>query len=153
MTRIQESLEIPAAPRAIWNYVQDYHRRREWDVTMARFEPSDTEQVGKDARVFARTSGLTPMEYESIYVSYDPFKVSAVKMTRPIRNVPFSSAAGSWRYNDLHDGRREFTMRFGYEPGPGPLHRWLDKFLIEPAIQRGIRASLRNLQKHFTDGA
>lgn len=44
-------------------------------------------------------------------------------------------------------------MTFEYEPGPGAVHRWLDRFLIEPAIRRGIRASLRNLQKHFADGA
>ena len=62
------------------------------DVTTARFEPIDMERPDIDVRVFVRTSGLSPMEYEAVYVSYDPFKVSAVKMTRAIRNVPFESS-------------------------------------------------------------
>lgn len=151
MTHIKESIEISATPRAIWDYVQDYRRRAEWDVTTARFEPIGAVRVDKDVRVLVRTSGLSPIEYEAVYVSYDPFKVSAVKMTRAIKNVPFTRSAGSWRYNDLGHGRTEFTMTFDYELKQGVMNRWLDRFVIEPAIRRAICKALENLQNHFAD--
>ena len=151
MTHIKESIQIVATPRTVWDYVQDYHRRAEWDVTTARFEPLNADHVDKDVRVFVRTSGLSSMEYEAVYASYDPYKVSAVKMTRAIKNVPFISSAGSWRYNDLGNGRTEFTMTFEYELKQGVIWHWLDRFFIEPAMRRGIRASLRNLQDQFAN--
>jgi ribosome-associated toxin RatA of RatAB toxin-antitoxin module len=151
MTHIKESIEIPADPQVIWDYVQDYRRRAAWDVTTARFEPIDMERVEKDVRLFVRTAGRSPMEYEAVYVSYDPYKVSAVKMTRAIRNVPFKSSAGSWRYADLGDGKTEFTMTFDYELMQGVMNRWIDRFFIEPVLRRGLRKALENLQNHFAD--
>jgi len=82
MTHILESIAIKAPPQPIWEYVQEYRRRAEWDVTTLRFEPLDTKRVDNDVRVFVRTAG--GMEYEGVYISYEPYKVSAVKMTRPI---------------------------------------------------------------------
>jgi hypothetical protein len=40
VTHIKEGVEIHATPQSIWGYVQDYHRRPDWDVTTAHFEPA-----------------------------------------------------------------------------------------------------------------
>ena len=147
MTHILESTTVNASPQQIWGYVQEYRRRAEWDVTTLRFEPLGTERIDKDVRVFVRTAG--GMEYEGVYVSYEPYRVSAVKMTRPIRNIPFRHMAGSWRYKSLEDGQTEFTMTFDYEVRGGFLGQIADKLFLESAMRRGMRSALVNLQKHF----
>jgi hypothetical protein len=54
MARIHESIQVRAAPRQIWEYVQDYRRRAEWDPTTLRFEPVDSQIIGTHVRVHLR---------------------------------------------------------------------------------------------------
>ncbi len=51
MTHILESIKLNASPQQIWDYVQEYRQRAEWDATTLRFEPIDSERIGKDVRV------------------------------------------------------------------------------------------------------
>ena len=148
MTHILESIRITATPQQIWEYVQDYRRRAEWDVTTLHFEPVDADAIGRDVQVFVATKG--GMEYVGQYVSYEPFTVSAVKMTHPLRNVPFRGLAGSWRYKPLNAGQTEFTRTLDYEVKGGFPGQLFDRLFLEPAMRRGMRTALQNLQKHFT---
>lgn len=149
MSRILESIKLNVPAQQIWDYVQEYRHRSEWDVTTLHFKPIDSDRVDKNTRVFVRTSGLFPMEYEGIYISFEPYTVSAVKMTHPIRNVPFHHMAGSWRYKSTEDGGTEFSMTFDYQLKGGILGQLADKFFIESAIRRGMRSALEKLQKKF----
>ena len=150
MTHIIESIKLNASPQQIWDYVQEYRQRAKWDVTTLHFKPIDADRVDKNIRVFVRTSGLVPMEYEGIYVSYDPYAVSAVKMTYPIRNVPFRQMAGAWRYKSLENGQTEFMMIFDYEVKGGVFGQLLDKLFLKSATRRGMKSALWNLHKHFS---
>jgi uncharacterized membrane protein len=147
MSHFEESIEIAAPSQTIWDYVQDYRRRAEWDKTVTSFEPIGTDRVGKGVAVRVKSAGPPPFEYEALYVSFEPYKVSAVKQTRPITNVPFARSAGSWRYQDLGNGRTRFSMTFEYEPKWGLLGRLLDTLLMRSAIRRSVRDSLTNLQR------
>lgn len=149
MSRVEDSVEIAARPETIWDYVQDYHHRREWDTTVTSWEPATGDRIGKGVTVRARSAGPLPFEYEAVYVSFEPYRVSAVKMTRPIGNVPFARSAGSWRYQDAGDGRTRFSMTLEYKLKWGLFGRLLDVMLMRPAIQRSIRTSLANLKRRI----
>ena len=149
MGRIKESIEITAPPQRIWDYVQDYRRRAEWDATVARFEPVGADRVDKGVTVRIKSAGFPSVEYEALYVSYEPYTVSAVKLTRPIKNVLFRSAAGSWRYRELDSHRTLFTMTFDYDLPWGIVGEVFDRLFLLPAMRAGIRRSLGNLQRRF----
>ena len=87
-----------------------------------------------------------------MYVSFEPFTVSAVKLTRPIKNVLFRSAAGSWRYQALPGDRTLFTITFDYDLAWGIFGAILDRVFLLPAMRSGVKRSLRNLQRRFSAG-
>ncbi len=150
MGRIKDSIEIAAPPQRIWDYVQDYRRRAEWDATVARFEPVGTDRVDKGVTVRIRSAGFPAVEYEAVYVSYEPYTVSAVKLTRPIKNDLFRNAAGSWRYQALDSGGTLFTMTFDYDLSWGIFGVIFDRLFLLPVMRAEIKRSLKNLQQHFS---
>jgi hypothetical protein len=75
MGRIAESIDISASPQSIWDYVQDYQHRTEWDTTVHEYRPIGTDKVGKGVSVLVKSSGFPMNEYEAVYVSFEPYKV------------------------------------------------------------------------------
>jgi hypothetical protein len=149
MGHINESIELNATPETIWDYVQDHRRRREWDRTVREFEPIDGAHPDKGVRVRIRSAGFPAIEYEALYVSFQPYTVSALKLVRPIRNNLFASAAGSWRYHQGKSGTTRFTITFEYDLVGGAIGSLFDRVIMEPAIRRAIRVSLDNLRSRF----
>jgi hypothetical protein len=152
MGHIVESIEIAASSQQVWEYAQDYRQRTAWDVTVSRFEPVGGAAVGQGATVRIRTAGQPAMAYEAVYVSFDPYRVSAIKMTRPIRGVPFVRAAGSWRYREISEKLTRFTMSFDYEVKWDAAGALLDRLFLASAIRTGTARALRKLRAHFSQG-
>lgn len=120
------SIEIAASPDELFSLTQDYARRLEWDPFLKSAKLVDGAQaagIGVRAYCVAR-SGLG-METE--YVSFNPPRACAVKMTRGPR--PLESFAGSWRFEEVARGRTRVGFRYNLRVRP----RWLS-WLLGPIM-------------------
>ena len=138
----EQSIEIAAAPADLFALTQDYGRRLEWDpfLKSAVLLDGATEAgVGVRACCVAH-SGL---DMETEYVSFNPPRTCAVKMTRGPRLI--ASFAGSWRFDELSAGQTRVGFRYHVQARP----RWLS-FLLTPLMAwifaRDTRKRLRALR-------
>jgi ribosome-associated toxin RatA of RatAB toxin-antitoxin module len=127
MPTFEQEIEINAAPAALFRLTQDYTHRLDWDPFLKEARlvgGAQTAGVGVRAWCVA-TSGLG-METE--YVSFNPPKTVAVKMTKG--PAILSSFAGSWRFQELRPGCTRVIFRYHLTAAP----RWLS-FLLDPIIR------------------
>lgn len=138
----EDSIVIRATPEALFALTQDYGRRLEWDPFLkeARLVGGATASaVGVRAYCVAR-SGLG-METE--YVSFQPPRVTAVRMTRGPWII--ESFAGSWRF--MKGGEAATRVVFKYQVRARP--RWLARLLtpiLTRVFARDVRKRLRGLK-------
>jgi ribosome-associated toxin RatA of RatAB toxin-antitoxin module len=122
----EQSVLIAAEPAALFALTQDYDRRLEWDPFLksaALVGGAAAPGVGVRAYCVAR-SGLG-METE--YVSFNPPRTTAVKMTRGPRLI--DRFAGSWRFEQVAPGQTRVSFRYHMRARP----RWLS-WLITPVM-------------------
>ena len=115
---LEQTEEIAASASELFALTQDYSRRLDWDPFLTSAELVGgvaAAGVGVRAHCVAR-SGLG-METE--YVSYNPPRVAAVKMTRGPWLI--RSFAGSWRFTEVTPGHTRVGFRYSLEARP----RWL----------------------------
>jgi Polyketide cyclase / dehydrase and lipid transport len=81
---------------------------------------------------------------ETEYVSFNPPRATAVKMTRG----PWFLAgfAGSWRFEEIEPGRTRVGFRYSLEAWPRAL-AWLLNPLLARSFARDTRARLRALKE------
>src|SRR5687768_871524 len=106
---LEQSIVIAASPGELFSLSQDYHRRLEWDPFLKSAEllnGASAPAVGVHAYCVAR-SGLG-METE--YVSFNPPRATAVKMTRGPWLI--ESFAGSWRFEEVSPGQTRVSFRY-----------------------------------------
>jgi ribosome-associated toxin RatA of RatAB toxin-antitoxin module len=122
----EQSIEIAAAPEALFALTQDYARRLEWDPFLKSAElvgGATTAAVGVRAYCVARTG----LGMETEYVSFNPPRTTAVKMTRgPWLLAGF---AGTWRFEPLAPDRTRVVFRYHLRARP----RWL-AWLLTPVL-------------------
>jgi hypothetical protein len=124
----EQSILIGASPGELFALTQDYTRRLEWDPFLRSAELLNGARapgVGVRAYCVAR-SGLG-METE--YVSFNPPRTAAVKMTRGPRVI--ARFAGSWRFDTVAAGQTR--VRFCYNLSGRP--KWLS-WLLTPILAR-----------------
>ncbi|MGL6097311.1 MAG: type II toxin-antitoxin system RatA family toxin [Fimbriiglobus sp.] len=111
----EQSVEIAAPAADLFALTQDYGRRLEWDPFLRSAElvgGATAPGVGVRAYCVAR-SGLG-METE--YVSYNPPRVAAVRMTRGPWMIGLF--AGSWRFTEMSPGKTRVGFRYGLRARP-----------------------------------
>ncbi len=134
----EQSIVITASPEELFALTQDYARRLEWDPFLksaALVGGATAAGVGVRAYCVAK-SGLG-METE--YVSFNPPRVTAVKMTRGPWLI--GSFAGSWRFEDISP--RQTRVWFCYHVRARP--KWLS-WLLTPIL---IRVFARDTRKRL----
>ena len=122
----EQSIIIAATPNQLFALTQDYAHRLEWDPFLRSAQLLDgalTAGVGVRAYCVSR-SGLG-METE--YVSWNPPRVAAVKMTRGPWMI--DSFAGSWRFEEVAPGQTRVDFRYNLRAWP----RWLS-WLVSPVL-------------------
>jgi hypothetical protein len=135
MSVITCAVDIPAPAADLFTLSQDYNRRLRWDPFLREARLLDGAQsaaVGVRAWCVARNG----LGMETIYVSFQPPTVVAVKMTRGPRII--SAFAGSWRFTELpsQSGSIRTRVVFRYQIAGRP--RWL-AFLLDPLLATIIR--------------
>ena len=126
-------IAAPAAP--LFALSQDYPHRLRWDPFLREARLLDGAQsaaVGVRAWCVAHNG----LGMETIYVSFQPPTVVAVKMTRGPRII--SSFAGSWRFTELptQSGARHTRVVFRYQIAGRPR---LLAFSLNPLLGAIIR--------------
>jgi ribosome-associated toxin RatA of RatAB toxin-antitoxin module len=107
--QIRISIDVAETPERLFALTQDYARRLEWDPFLTSAELLDGAKeaaVGVVARCRGRIGGVMDAEY----VTYEPPRVAAIRMTRP--PCFLESFAGSWRFTYL--GERSTRVEFAY---------------------------------------
>ncbi len=142
MKTFESSIEIAASPQAAFDLTQDYSRRLSWDpfLSEARLVGGATEAgVGVRAWCVAK---VPPVGMETEYVSFQPPRVAAVKMTRG----PwfFESFAGSWRFDEVSPGVTRVTFRYSLTTRPAALRPVAAAVFNREMRQRleGLKATL-----------
>jgi Polyketide cyclase / dehydrase and lipid transport len=137
-----QSVVIAASPGELFALTQDYDRRLAWDPFLksaALLGGAAAPGVGVRAYCVAR-SGLG-METE--YVSFNPPRACAVRMTRGPRWL--GSFAGSWRFEEAAPGQTRVAFRYHVRARPWWL-AWLLTPLEAWAFARDTRKRLRALK-------
>src|SRR5690349_5911791 len=111
----EKSVAIDASPGALFDLSQDYDRRLEWDpfLRSARLV-GDARAAGVGVRALCVARSGWAMETE--YVSFNPPRATAVKMTRGPWFL--DSFAGSWRFEEEAPGRTRVSFRYSLTARP-----------------------------------
>lgn len=122
---------IPAPSSVVFDLIHNYRRRLEWDTLLqAAYLDDGYTTAGKGVTsVCVGRRSLGGIALKTIYVSFDPPTLAAVKMV----NSPafFQSWAASIRHEDLSEHASRITYKFNFTAKP----RFL-RFILEPIMQR-----------------
>jgi ribosome-associated toxin RatA of RatAB toxin-antitoxin module len=138
----EESVVIDAPAAELFDLSQDYARRLKWDPFLrsaALVGGASEPGVGVRAVCVARSGWAMETEY----VSFNPPRATAVKMTR---GPWFLDAfAGSWRFEEIEPGQTRVDFCYNLQARP----RWLS-WLLHPILAwsftRDTRARLHALK-------
>src|ERR1700677_626446 len=111
----EQSILISASPAELFALTQEYDRRLEWDPFLKSAEllnGARTADVGVRAYCVAHNG----LGMETEYVSFNPPRACAVKMTSGPRLI--DSFAGSWRFEEVADGRTRVSFRYNLRARP-----------------------------------
>ncbi|MEP7190969.1 MAG: SRPBCC family protein [Roseiflexaceae bacterium] len=127
MPTFEQSIEINATPADLFRLTQDYNHRLDWDPFLKEARlVGDALAAGIGARAWCVARSGLGMETE--YVSFNPPKTVAVKMTKGPAII--GSFAGSWRFQELSSGRTQVIFRYHLAAAP----RWLG-FALDPIMR------------------
>jgi ribosome-associated toxin RatA of RatAB toxin-antitoxin module len=143
--KFEQSIVIDATPDELFTLTQDYSRRMEWDPFLKSADLlGEAKSPGVGVRVYCVSHDGRGMETE--YVSFNPPRTCAVKMTRGPRLI--DTFAGSWHFEEVAAGSTRVYFRYHLVARP----RWLS-WLLTPLIGRVFatetRRRLEALKKAF----
>jgi ribosome-associated toxin RatA of RatAB toxin-antitoxin module len=138
----EESIEIDAGAAELFQLSQDYDRRLEWDPFLRSARLVSAREAGVGVRALCVARSGWAMETE--YVSFNPPRATAVKMTRGPWFL--SDFAGSWRFEEIEPGRTRVGFRYSLQARPRALS-WLLNPILVRSFTRDTRARLRALKE------
>src|SRR5262245_26996588 len=131
----EQSIVIAASADALFALTQDYRRRLDWDPFLKSAElVGGAPKAAVGVRAFCVAHNGLGMETE--YVSFNPPRTCAVKMTRGPRLI--ESFAGSWRFEEIAPYQTRVTFRYHLRARP----RWL-AWLLTPLLSRRFARETR----------
>jgi len=145
--RFEDSAVVEGAPGEVFNLTQDYSRRLTWDPFLREavlLQGASAPAVGVRAWCVARFG----IGMETEYVSFNPPRVVAVKMTRGPRLL--ESFAGTWEFDPMGEGKTKVTFRYHLRARPRFL-AWLLEPLARFWFARETRLRVLALQRKLKD--
>ncbi len=148
MVRDAVSEELPATCEAVFALVHDYRQRLSWDTLLREaFVEGDGPAANGAIAVCSGKWLVGGVTLRTVYVSFQPGKVAAVKMI----NAPpfFSTWAASIRHEPLEGARSRIIYTWNFSAKPS----WL-AFVFEPVLalffRWETRKRLRALRQKLT---
>ncbi len=142
MTRIEASVDIGAAPEAVWTFVSDLRRIPEWvedTLKMLSVEPEPAQQ-GTVYRERSRILGPLSQVTTWRIAEFDP-----PRRQKHDGQVPMmASTSVSFALEPSSAGTR-FTLVFEYAPG-NPLASLSDRLFLGGSLRSGFERSVQKLK-------
>jgi hypothetical protein len=132
---LSDSIDIAAPAVDLFALTQDYPRRLLWDPFLRSAELLDG-AAAAGAGVRAWCVAHTGLGMETVYVSFTPPRVAAVRMTKGPWLI--RSFAGSWRFEEVEDGRTRVTFSYRLVARP-----WWLSWLLTPGLAWAFRRDTR----------
>lgn len=152
MTILRQSIDIPAAPAAVYDYVSRPSRWQEWQLaSLGVHELGLHQEISKDSLVAGRrfegdvaTSGrryhLTWLVEESRPAQY--WRASAYMADGSTLKLFYEFKPGA-------SGGTQFTRTLEYVFQP-LLLRWMDRLFLHKKLEKESLQALQNLRDHFS---
>jgi ribosome-associated toxin RatA of RatAB toxin-antitoxin module len=141
MIKFTEKILIQNNARVIFDYTQDYDTRLSWDTFLKEATLiNGATKAGKGVRAWCVAHNGLGMETE--YVSFNPPKATAIKMTKG--PFLFKSFLGSWTFKELQENQTEVIFLYSYELR---FPFTLLSFFIRRNLQSNVRQRLVDLKK------
>ncbi len=122
----EQSIVIAASPDALFALTQNYGRRLQWDPFLKSAALlGGAAEAGVGVRTYCVAHSGLGMETE--YVSFNPPRTCAVKMTRGPWLI--GNFAGSWHFEEVSPGQTRVGFRYHLRARP----RWLS-WLLTPLM-------------------
>ena len=141
--KFSEKIIINCIPLEVFDYTQDYNNRLKWDTFLKRAELMDgATQVDKGVKAYCVAKNGLGMVTE--YVSFNPPKATAIKMTKG--PYMFKSFLGSWTFKEINNTQTEviflysFKLRFPFT---------LANRFIKTNLQANVRRRLIDLKTNI----
>jgi ribosome-associated toxin RatA of RatAB toxin-antitoxin module len=134
--KLEQSVVIDASAISLFRLTQDYERRLEWDPFLRSATlVGDAQEAGVEVKALCVAKNGWAMETE--YVSFNPPRATAVKMTQGPWFL--DSFAGSWRFEETEPGRTRVCFSYHLVAWP----RWMS-WLLAPILTRSFARDTRN---------
>lgn len=139
---------IPAPSAAVFGLLHDYGRRLEWDTLLQAAYLTDGHQEVRQGAVAVckGRAGLGGIALKSVYVTFHPPEVAAVRMVN--RPAFFDAFAATIRHRDLPGGSSSVEYVYQFTARPAWL-RFLLHSLMGLAFALETRKRLRSLRRFF----
>jgi ribosome-associated toxin RatA of RatAB toxin-antitoxin module len=138
--KFSEKIIINCTSSKAFDYTQDYNNRLKWDTFLKRAELIDgATQADKGVKAYCVAKNGLGMVTE--YVSFNPPKATAIKMTKG--PYMFKSFLGSWTFKEINNTQTEviflysFKLRFPFN---------LANRFIKTNLQANVRRRLIDLK-------
>jgi ribosome-associated toxin RatA of RatAB toxin-antitoxin module len=138
MPTFEHAVDVRGSAASLFALTQDYDRRLAWDPFLKEARLVGATEAGLGVRAWCVARSGLGMETE--YVSFDPPRVCAVKMTRG--PAVLKSFSGSWRFVPGPDGTTRVVFRYHVETRPRMLAE-----MMSWLFQRETRKRLAGLKR------
>ena len=139
--KITEHVLIEVSAATLFDYTQDYNTRLDWDTFLRKaIILNGATAAAQGVSTYCEARNFIGME--TVYLTFNRPKVTAVKMTKG--PWLFKSFSGSWQFISLSDYRTDviftysFTLRFPFS---------VFGRLIQSGFKRNVRQRLSDLSK------
>ena len=110
--KFSEKIIINKPAQVIFDYTQDYNNRLTWDTFLKKADLiNGATEAGKGVKAWCVAHNGLGMETE--YVTFNPPKVTAIKMTRG--PYLFKSFLGSWTFKEITATQTEVMFLYSFE--------------------------------------
>jgi hypothetical protein len=146
MARIEDHVEIAAAPATVFRFCHDVDHWPEWDerVVGAELLSGAPLRRGTLVRIDAGRSGKFLYSWDAEYAEFQFPHNSTLKVLDAAPSSPFRSGSESWEFSKAGNGTR-FTVVWEYQTR-GFIARIGDALGRRAATRHAIKRSLANLK-------
>jgi hypothetical protein len=152
MSRIEEHIEIAAAPSSVFRFCHDITRWTQWNERVVSVEMLSPRPLrrGTLLSIDAGRGGRYLFSWDAEYVEFQFPQQSVLRVVDAAPSSPFKAGTESWQCNSASGGTR-FTLVWDYQPRNW-IARIADALGRRAATRRDIRRSLTNLKKLIETG-
>jgi hypothetical protein len=152
MPRIEESIEIAAAPITVFRFCHDVTHWPEWNDRIVSVELLSPKPVrrGTLLSIDVGRRGRYLFSWDAEYVEFQFPRGSRLRVINAAPSSPFKAGSESWKFDSAGGGTR-FTVTWHYQHR-NLIARIVDALGRRAATRTAIRRSLVNLKETVEAG-